>query len=100
MTIDYAKELNKVRGSILERDNHACKFCGSTYRLTVHHIRPVRMGGNHEPYNLVTLCPTCHNIIHQDIRQNGLATIPGPEWEPYRDYLTNPEDVAEYMASL
>lgn len=53
------------------RENHKyirfcgknCLLCGSTEKLEVHHIIPQCKGGTDDWTNIVTLCPTCHNII-------------------------------------
>lgn len=46
----------------LARDGR-CVVCGEASGLSVHHIRPRVLGGNHRPANLVTLCTTCHEGI-------------------------------------
>jgi hypothetical protein len=39
-----------------------CQICGEDVdRLEVHHIIPVVGGGTNEDYNLLPLCPSCHN---------------------------------------
>jgi 5-methylcytosine-specific restriction endonuclease McrA len=58
-------ELNQRRWKTLaraikERDGNACRGCGSTERLQVHHLRP---GSNH-PHDLITVCPRCHSGVH------------------------------------
>lgn len=52
-----------IRQSILDRDNHQCQHCGSTEHLEIHHINYYNLGDEH-PSDLVTLCATCHNAIH------------------------------------
>lgn len=38
-----------------------CEWCGGGGEgLHVHHIIPVMCGGTNEPWNLMTLCPSCH----------------------------------------
>lgn len=51
----------KARAKAKLRDGNACRLCGATDRLEVHHIRPLDKGG--APYhtgNLITLCHDCH----------------------------------------
>jgi hypothetical protein len=60
----YGPEWPQVRQSILARDAHACVECGGRERLHVHHILPVRQGGDHDPGNLMTLCNACHAANH------------------------------------
>jgi len=58
--IPYPPSFNCVlKKQILERDENKCQMCGSTYRLTVHHIDYDKM--NSVPSNLITLCVK-HNL--------------------------------------
>ena len=57
-----------VREYVLFRDQHACQFCHGKTKdkiLNVHHIESRKTGGD-SPGNLVTLCETCHDRIHQE----------------------------------
>ena len=69
----YEKEWSKAtqkekvspgtRERILKRDEN-CLRCGSKTKLEVHHIHPVRAGGENEDSNLATLCENCHRVAH------------------------------------
>ena len=48
-----------------------CFCCGSRYRLADHHLQPRESGGLNEERNLVTLCPTCHDVVEG--QQEGLS---------------------------
>lgn len=55
-----------VREYVLFRDGHACQWCHGKSKdpiLNVHHIESRKTGGD-RPENLITLCKTCHNLIH------------------------------------
>ena len=55
-----------VREYILFRDNHVCRLCNGKMKdpiLNVHHIESRKTGGN-SPNNLITLCKTCHDRLH------------------------------------
>lgn len=63
-----------VRRRVLDRDGHACRFCGTTddeHRqehdagLHVHHIIPEADGGEDEPENLITVCCRCHRTLEE-----------------------------------
>ena len=56
----------KIRVMVLERDNHTCQIagCGSKTKLNIHHIKPVKMGGEDVPDNLITLCDIHHKGFH------------------------------------
>ena len=55
----------KIRKLVLTRDKHQCIKCGSTIKLSIHHVIPHK--GSLELFynvdNLITLCKTCHNAI-------------------------------------
>src|SRR3989442_2443 len=56
-----------VREYILARDLHVCQWCQGKSKdkiLNVHHIESRKTGGN-SPDNLITLCETCHDLIHR-----------------------------------
>lgn len=75
---------NRGRGAystrILYRDNFTCQVCGEFHaykvketgvfvpvsdgHLDVHHKIFVSDGGDDSPDNLITLCDTCHKLIH------------------------------------
>lgn len=57
-------EWKAVRLRVIQRDG-SCRLCGSTARLTVHHITPAADDDMAalDPDNLVTLCSTCHGRI-------------------------------------
>ena len=49
-----------------------CGICGSIRNLDCHHVIPKRMGGGknpvvHDESNLITLCRSCHQKIHQGL---------------------------------
>ncbi len=56
-----------VREYVLARDRHVCQWCQGKSKdniLNVHHIESRKTGGD-SPENLVTLCETCHDLIHR-----------------------------------
>ncbi len=53
-------KLNKRE--IFRRDNYTCQYCGQRKKnLTVDHVNPRRLGGNHTWENLVTACAACNH---------------------------------------
>ncbi|MHC4100021.1 MAG: AAA family ATPase [Planctomycetota bacterium] len=61
-----------VRRRVLARDRHRCRHCGSPHRLHLHHVIPWSKGGRSRMKNLITLCRTCHALVHA-----GLLVIAG-----------------------
>ena len=61
-----AGQIERNRLLALERDGYACRQCGSTHRLHVHHETPWEPGQTdpHALDNLVTLCASCHRKRH------------------------------------
>lgn len=46
---------------IFRRDDYRCQYCGRRLaRLTVDHVVPRRLGGQHRWDNLVSACPNCN----------------------------------------
>ena len=63
-----------TREYVFYRDGHTCRLCGGKRKdpvLEVHHkIRRID-GGSNRPENLITLCSTCHNLLHKgEIKAN------------------------------
>jgi len=51
-----------TKREILRRDDYTCQYCGqSSPHLTVDHIVPRRLGGDHSWDNLVAACPACNH---------------------------------------
>ena len=56
-----------VREYVLARDNHKCQYCRGKTKdsiLNVHHLESRKTGGD-APNNLITLCETCHKMLHR-----------------------------------
>ncbi len=49
----------RVSRAVAARDG-SCRLCGSTHRLSAHHITARDEGGADMPNNLVALCVACH----------------------------------------
>jgi 5-methylcytosine-specific restriction endonuclease McrA len=60
---------------ILARDHWKCRSCGSRSSLHVHHIVLRSQQGPDEKWNLITLCNSCHDGVHKDVKdgQYGLT---------------------------
>ena len=53
-----------VRAAVLERDDHQCRQCSTGEDLTMHHIKPLKDGGENVADNLIALCRACHDEEH------------------------------------
>ena len=50
----------RLRAAVFERDDYRCTICRRFGNLECDHIRPLAMGGSHDPSNLRTVCRGCH----------------------------------------
>jgi 5-methylcytosine-specific restriction endonuclease McrA len=54
-------QVNLTKREILRRDNFTCQYCGKrSNTLTVDHVIPRRLGGQHIWTNVVAACPPCN----------------------------------------
>lgn len=54
-------QVNLNKREILRRDNYTCQYCGKkTSLLTIDHVVPRRLGGQHVWTNVVAACPPCN----------------------------------------
>ena len=67
--LGYGTNWQKLRQSKLSTDP-LCKRCqdkGKTRQADmVHHIRPLKAGGEHRWDNLMSLCNKCHREVHKN----------------------------------
>jgi 5-methylcytosine-specific restriction endonuclease McrA len=99
--VPYRREVPLTRRAVLERDGHACVYCG-TKADTIDHVRPRSRGGLHVWTNVVAACARCNhrkgdrllNELGWHIRNHPVqppatvAVVMGwatrePSWEPY-----------------
>lgn len=61
------KDFYNVKQYVLHRDNYQChsgQKLKHSKKLNVHHIKFKSNGGSNTPTNLITLCETCHENLH------------------------------------
>lgn len=60
------KEYKMTRESVMNRDGHKCRVCGSADKLHVHHLRNYVDNPSLflDSSNMVTLCAICHREFH------------------------------------
>ncbi len=57
-----------TKAKVLNRDNYTCQLCKGKHKdskLEVHHIIFRSQNGSDDEENLITLCYTCHQDLHQ-----------------------------------
>jgi len=69
-----------IRDRIRERDAWRCRDCGADRRgrrLHVHHLVPAaewdHPGTANDDANLVSLCPSCHQVRHRALQLSPIA---------------------------
>lgn len=69
---------------VLRRDNYTCQYCGqSKKQLTLDHVVPRRLGGEHSWENLVTACGNCnHRKGGNTLRQVNMHLSHRPQQPP------------------
>lgn len=58
----YGRAWKRIRDKYI-RDHPFCEKCGGIAE-EVHHIKPLKEGGNHYKENLMALCKHCHRMAH------------------------------------
>ena len=62
----------RIARYVRKRAGYRCERCHCRARLDVHHRRHVADGGGYWPWNLIALCPACHEKIHgRDLNHDG-----------------------------
>jgi 5-methylcytosine-specific restriction endonuclease McrA len=55
---------DRLREQVLRRDGWRCQCCGNRSNLEVHHKEFRSQGGDDSEENLITLCASCHSLLH------------------------------------
>ena len=74
-------KVNLCRHEIFRRDHFTCQYCGkTTVFLTVDHVIPKHLGGNHSWNNLVAACSTCnHHKGGRTLLDSGMTLLRPPK---------------------
>ena len=55
----------QLRKQVLRGDGWQCQSCGTMLNLEIHHRQFRSHSGDDSQENLITLCSTCHAVIHR-----------------------------------
>lgn len=98
----YQKGINygfaNTRAYVLNRDSYICQYCkGKTKdrKLEVHHIIFKRNGGSDEAKNLITLCKTCHDNLH-----DGNITLKGGKAKGQLKHATQMNSIRQQLLKI
>ncbi|MDD4123774.1 MAG: RNA-guided endonuclease IscB [Bacilli bacterium] len=98
----YQKGINygfaNTKAYVLDRDNHTCQYCkgkSKDSKLEVHHIVFRRNGGSDEPENLICLCKTCHDQLH-----DGNITLKGGKAKGHLKHATQMNSIRAQLLRI
>jgi 5-methylcytosine-specific restriction endonuclease McrA len=110
--VPFRREVPLTRRAVLDRDAHACVYCGGKAD-TIDHVRPRSRGGTHIWTNVVAACARCnHRKGDRLLHEIGwhLAVAPAqppatvavvmgwavrePSWQPYLELPTTRAAIA------
>lgn len=81
-----------LRREVLDRDGWCCTWCGTSERLTLHHIIPVRRGGENTKANLITVCRPCHDeleVLERQYDEDIIASVQAIDPQVFvQDYIS------------
>jgi len=82
------------KATIIERDGNACRKCGATEGLHVHHIDGRGKGvpfyeRNNAPENLTTLCNSCHSQAHAYLEKVLYLAHPETVLRGFADFIAD-----------
>ena len=60
-THHQTRQYTTHRNAVFSRDGWECRYCGSKKTLSLDHVIPPRLGGGHDPSNLVAACRSCNS---------------------------------------
>lgn len=84
--------IHLTKREILRRDEFTCQYCGQRLpNLTIDHVIPRHLGGQHSWDNLVTACPSCNH-------RKGSHTLDQVHMHPIR-IPQEPPTSAKYLFS-
>lgn len=77
-----------TRKEVFRRDNFTCQYCGSSAsELTIDHVIPRHLGGEHTWSNVVTACSMCnHRKGSRTLEQSGMHLLHWPKEPPTSAY--------------
>ena len=99
-------QLKLTRREIFRRDGFACQYCGRhTPDLTIDHVVPRHLGGQHVWSNVVAACPSCnHRKGGRRLEDSGMRLLRAPIEPPnsahyvFGRHLSDNHEWEEFLA--
>ena len=79
--VPYRREVPLTRRAVLDRDRHACVYCGLRAD-TIDHVRPRSRGGEHIWTNVVAACARCNHRKGDRLLQRARLAPAAPPAQP------------------
>jgi 5-methylcytosine-specific restriction endonuclease McrA len=79
--VPYRRDVPLTRRAVLDRDAHACVYCGLRAD-TIDHVRPRSRGGQHVWTNVVAACARCNHRKGDRLLTEIGWTLPAPPVQP------------------
>lgn len=94
-----------TKREVLRRDNYTCQYCGRHVPyLTIDHVMPRRLGGQHSWENLVAACPSCNHRKGGRTIEQAHMSLSRPPQEPsasalylFSHHLNDNKDWIEFI---
>ncbi|MCI0395549.1 MAG: HNH endonuclease [Chloroflexi bacterium] len=99
------QQITLTKREILRRDDYICQYCGQKASvLTVDHVIPRRLGGQHIWTNVVAACPPCNRrkggktVDQANMRLRRLPFEPNPSaYYRFSRHLTTHEEWEQFI---
>ena len=106
MVIRPRPKVKLTRREIFRRDNFTCQYCGCrSANLTIDHVVPRHLGGEHTWENVVTACAHCnHKKGGRTLQQTGMmlhkniTEPPSSAFYIFQHYLENNQEWETFLA--
>lgn len=98
-------KIKLTRKEVFRRDGYICQYCGQSYKnLTIDHVIPKHLGGEHVWSNVVTACSHCNHIKGgRTLNQSNMQLVKIPSEPPssafyiYNHYLNIYQDWEPFL---
>lgn len=98
-------QVKLTRKEVFRRDQYTCQYCGTSNKdLTIDHVVPRHLGGEHIWENVVTACSGCnHRKGGRNLRESGMKLNKIPAQPPnsaiymYKHYLKENGDWEQFL---
>lgn len=73
--IKLGKDYSIMREAWIPKTSGKCEVCKENFAYCKHHIVPLSKGGNNSDNNLINICYSCHERVHDFMRKKNKEAI-------------------------